>query len=109
MQQQILGVRGKAGSKLARENIDKVSYEKLADYINQGLQVMVFVHSRKDTVNTARTFIRMAVEYGELEIFNCSEADSYEKYKREASIKIEVKIERIVCSWVWCPSCWYVA
>ena len=70
---------------------------------------MVFVHSRKDTVNTARTFIRMAVEYGELEIFNCSEADSYEKYKREASIKIEVRIERIVCSWVWCPSCWYVA
>ena len=52
---------------------------------------MVFVHSRKDTVNTARTFIRMAVEYGELEIFNCSEADSYEKYKREASNKIEVK------------------
>lgn len=87
LQQQILGVRGKAGSKLARENIDKVSYEKLADYINQGLQVMVFVHSRKDTVNTARTFIRMAVEYGELEIFNCSEADSYEKYKREASNK----------------------
>ena len=29
----------------------------------------------------------MAVEYGELEIFNCSEADSYEKYKREASNK----------------------
>lgn len=87
LQQQVLGVRGKAGSKLARENIDKISYEKLAEYINEGLQVMVFVHSRKDTVNTARTFIHMARDLGELHLFDCSESDSYEKFRREASGK----------------------
>ncbi|EMG46561.1 SLH1 RQC trigger complex helicase SLH1 [Candida maltosa Xu316] len=87
LQQQILGVRGKAGSKLARENIDKVAYDKLAEYINQGLQVMVFVHSRKDTVKTAREFIRMARDLGESGLFDCSESESYEKFRREASNK----------------------
>ncbi|RCK67321.1 Antiviral helicase SLH1 [Candida viswanathii] len=87
LQQQVLGVRGKAGSKLARENIDKISYEKLAQYVSEGLQVMVFVHSRKDTVNTSRTFIHMARDLGELGLFDCSDSDSYEKFRREASGK----------------------
>ncbi|EGW31106.1 DNA-directed DNA polymerase [Spathaspora passalidarum NRRL Y-27907] len=87
LKQQILGVRGKSGSKMARENIDKVSYEKLADYIHQGVQVMVFVHSRKDTVKTARTFISMAQDHNELGMFDCTESDFYEKYKREVSGK----------------------
>ncbi|RLV93525.1 Antiviral helicase SLH1 [Spathaspora sp. JA1] len=87
LKQQILGVRGKAGSKQARENIDKVSYEKLADYIHQGFQVMIFVHSRKDTVKTARTYISMAQDHNELSMFDCTESESYERYKREVSGK----------------------
>ncbi|CCG24380.1 Slh1 protein [Candida orthopsilosis Co 90-125] len=87
LQQQVLGVRGKAGSKTARENLDKVSYEKLSEYVSQGLQVMVFVHSRKETVNTARTFISMAQDHNELGVFDCTESEYYEKYKREASQK----------------------
>ncbi|CAK9441616.1 uncharacterized protein LODBEIA_P54840 [Lodderomyces beijingensis] len=87
LQQQVMGVRGKAGSKLARENLNKISYEKLAEYVNQGLQVMVFVHARKETVNTARNFIQMAQEHNEMDLFDCSENDSYEKYKREAAQK----------------------
>ena len=87
LQQQVLGVRGKAGSKTARENLDKISYEKLSEYVSQGLQVMVFVHSRKETVNTARTFISMAQDRNELGMFDCTESEYYEKYKREASQK----------------------
>ncbi|KAI5956342.1 mug81 [Candida jiufengensis] len=87
LQQQILGVRGKTGSKTARENLDKVSYAKLSEYLDQGLQIMVFVHSRKETVKTARTFIQMAQDHNELDLFDCSENPSYEKFKREASQK----------------------
>lgn len=88
LQQQLLGVRGKSGSKLARENVDKVSYEKLIEYIDQGLQVMVFVHSRKDTVKTARTFISMAQSFNELGLFDASQTcESYDKFSREMSNK----------------------
>lgn len=89
LKQVIMGVRGKSGSKLARENIDKVSYEKLADYIHQGLQVMVFVHSRKDTVRTARTFIQMAQDHNEIGIFQTSpeSCDSVDRFRREVSNK----------------------
>ncbi|CAI5759731.1 unnamed protein product [Candida verbasci] len=84
LQQQVLGVRGKAGSKLARENLDKIAYEKLIEYINQGLQVMIFVHSRKETVNTARNFIQLAQDHNELGLFDCSENESFQKYSKEA-------------------------
>lgn len=84
LKQELLGVRGKAGSKQARENIDKVSYEKLLENVSNGVQVMVFVNSRKDTVKTARTFISMAQDMGELSYFDTSETcESYEKFKRE--------------------------
>jgi len=84
LKQELIGVRGKAGSKTARENIDRVSYDKLVENIRNGAQVMVFVHSRKDTVKTARTFISMAQGNGELGDFDCSEScDTFDRYKRE--------------------------
>lgn len=88
LKQDLIGVRGKSGSKTARENIDRVSYEKLANFINEGLQVMVFVHSRKDTVNTARTYIGQAQSNHEIDMFDTSNScDLYDKYKREVSNK----------------------
>lgn len=84
LKQDLIGVRGKSGSKTAKENIDNVSYEKLVDYISQGLQVMVFVHQRRETVKTAKGFISKAREYNEANLFDCTQNDSYEKYKREA-------------------------
>lgn len=88
LQQQLLGVRGKSGSKMARENIDKISYEKLIQYIDQGLQVMVFVHSRKDTVKTSRTFISMAQSFNELGLFDASQTcESYDRFSREMTNK----------------------
>lgn len=87
LKQELVGVRGKAGSKTARENLDNVSYDKLAHYVNQGLQVMVFVHQRRETVNTARNFISKASEYHEQSIFDCSENPNYDRFKKEVSNK----------------------
>lgn len=94
LQQQLLGVRGKAGSMTARENITKVSYDKLVEYMEQGLQVMVFVHSRKDTVKTSREFIALAQKFNELSLFDCSESPSHDRFKREISGKNRNKDSR---------------
>ncbi|SCU86661.1 LANO_0C08768g1_1 [Lachancea nothofagi CBS 11611] len=81
LEQQLLGVRGKAGSKQARENIDNAAYEKMVDMIQRGNQVMIFVHSRKETVKSARTFISMAQSHHEIDLFteNSSIRDSYSR------------------------------
>lgn len=88
LKQELVGVRGKAGSKTARENIDRVSYDKLIENLRQGFQVMVFVHSRKDTAKTARTFINMAQANGDLDLFDCSEScSSYDLFRKDAAGK----------------------
>lgn len=77
LEQHFIGVKGKPGTKLSRDNIDQTAFEKLKDMLNCGHQVMVFVHSRKDTVNTARTFIQMAQDQQCLDLFDCHEVDGF--------------------------------
>ena len=62
LEQHFLGIRGKAGTKIARENLDAVIFEKVRDMLLLGHQIMVFVHSRKDTVLTARMLHEKAME-----------------------------------------------
>ncbi|AET39778.1 RNA helicase Ecym_4766 [Eremothecium cymbalariae DBVPG len=82
LEQQLLGCRGKTGSRQGKENIDKVVYKKLFEYASQGHQVMIFVHSRKDTVKTARTYISMARSNQEADIFVSTEP-CVEKFARD--------------------------
>lgn len=69
LEQHFIGVKGKAGSKISRDNIDYTTFEKLKELLKQDKQVMVFVHSRKDTVLTARTLYSMAVDDGCADLF----------------------------------------
>lgn len=85
LEQMFVGVRGKAGSRQAMENIDQVTYDKLVDMLDQGKQVMVFVHSRKDTIKTARTFMKMARENGDLGLFDSRDEDGYINAEKEMS------------------------
>ncbi|EDO18799.1 hypothetical protein Kpol_1028p75 [Vanderwaltozyma polyspora DSM 70294] len=82
LEQQLLGCRGNAGSRQSRENIDRVSYDKLIEMIQRGYQVMVFVHARKETVNSARTYIRIAEQNSEITEF-APDADMKNKYSKE--------------------------
>ena len=83
LEQHFIGVKGKAGSKTSRDNIDQATFEKLKEMLEQGHQVMVFVHSRKDTVNTARTFIQIAADQGCLDLFDCHETEGYSNAMRD--------------------------
>lgn len=69
LEQHFIGVKGKAGSKTSRDNIDHTTFEKLKELLKQDKQVMVFVHSRKDTVLTARMLYSMAVDDGCADLF----------------------------------------
>ena len=69
LEQQIIGVKGTSTNPQSRETIDNVAYDKLVDIVQQGKQVMVFVNSRKDTVKSARTFIRFAQSYADDVVF----------------------------------------
>ncbi|CAI8501087.1 unnamed protein product [Hanseniaspora opuntiae] len=69
LEQQIIGVKGTSTNPQSRETIDNVAYDKLVDIVHKGKQVMVFVNSRKDTVKSARTFIRMAQSYADDELY----------------------------------------
>lgn len=83
LEQQLIGVKGKAGSKQARENLDEVSFNKVIEMIKEGHQIMVFVHSRKDTAKTARTFIKMIRDQSYESYFDCSDIERYNYFERE--------------------------
>ncbi|PWW75443.1 Sec63-domain-containing protein [Tuber magnatum] len=83
LEQHFLGVKGKPGTKLSNENLDKTSFEKVKEMLQRNHQVMVFVHSRKDTLKTARLFYQMAVDEMCLELFDNSGHDQYSQASKE--------------------------
>ena len=83
LEQHFIGVKGKAGTKTSRDNIDQTAFEKVKHMLELGHQVMVFVHSRKETVGTAKTFIQMAADQECLDLFDCQDADGYGTAMRE--------------------------
>ncbi|KAF2457723.1 Sec63 Brl domain-containing protein [Lineolata rhizophorae] len=70
LEQHFVGVKGKPGSAKSRENLESVAFEKVQDMLQQGHQVMVFVHSRKDTLKTARNLWEKAAENQATDLFD---------------------------------------
>ena len=58
-----IGVTGNNQNKQRATMLD-VTYKKVLERVRAGHQVMVFVHSRKDTYKTARTLMEMAQQEG---------------------------------------------
>lgn len=96
LEQHFLGVKGKAGSKLSRENIDKTAFEKVKEMLQEGHQVMVFVHSRKDTVKTARTLLEMAQDEGVGDLFDPSQHEGYSNAIRDVKQSKGKEIRELV-------------
>ena len=77
LEQHFIGVKGKAGTKSSRDNIDRTAFEKVKVMLECGHQIMVFVHSRKETINTARTFLQMAQDQQCLDLFDCQAVEGF--------------------------------
>jgi len=83
LEQHFIGVKGKPGTKSSRDNIDQTTFEKVKKMLEKGHQIMVFVHSRKDTVNTARTYIQMAQDQQCQDLFDCSHVEGFSNAIRD--------------------------
>ena len=77
LEQHFIGVKGKPNSMISKDNIDHTAFEKLRTMLELGHQVMVFVHSRKDTINTARKFIQRAQDQQCQDLLDCQEVEGY--------------------------------
>ncbi len=78
LQQHFIGVKGKAGTKKSRDNLDQVAFEKVKEMLERGHQVMVFVHTRKDTFNTAKMLWEKAMDEGCTDLFDPREHAQYD-------------------------------
>jgi len=96
LEQHFIGVKGKAGSKVSRENLDNTAFEKVKDMLERGHQVMVFVHSRKDTVKTARQLLEMAQEQGVSDLFDPSSHEGYTNAVRDVKTSKGREIRELV-------------
>ncbi|SGY69108.1 BQ5605_C004g02960 [Microbotryum silenes-dioicae] len=83
LEQHFLGVRGKAGTPASRAGLDNAAFEKVAELLKQGHQVMVFVHARKDTVKTAQTFQEKAQGEGIRDLLDPNENEKWPGFKRD--------------------------
>ena len=84
LEQHFIGVKGRSGTKAQRENMDATVFEKVKDVLKGGKQAMVFVHSRKDTVNTARMLYQMALDDNCVDLFAALPGDlAYERAARD--------------------------
>jgi antiviral helicase SLH1 len=70
LEQHFIGVKGKAGSKQSKENLDNVAFDKVKEMLQRDHQVMVFVHSRRDTMVTARMLHQKAIEQFCVDLFD---------------------------------------
>ena len=83
LEQHFIGVKGKAGLKEFRENLDVVAFEKVKQMLEADHQVMVFVHSRRDTMVTAKMLIAKALEEGCIDLLDPAGHPKYETAARD--------------------------
>ncbi|KAF2268062.1 Sec63-domain-containing protein [Lojkania enalia] len=83
LEQHFVGVKGKPGSTKSKENLEQVAFDKVADMLRLGHQVMVFVHSRKDTYKTARTLFGKATDNMCTDLFDPTGHPRYDSAMRD--------------------------
>ncbi|KAI8815177.1 Sec63 Brl domain-containing protein [Cladochytrium replicatum] len=83
--QHFLGVKAKAGSNVSKMIMNNLTYDKVCDLLRQQHQVMVFVHSRKETVKTAQFLKDEASKEGQLGIFDPQYDEQYSFAAKEVN------------------------
>jgi replicative superfamily II helicase len=83
LEQNFVGIKAKAGSIVMKSKMNEICFEKVKDLIRENRQIMVFVHSRKETVNTAMAIRQEAYNSGDHDLFNIKEDPQYGLYIKE--------------------------
>ncbi|KAI9492472.1 Sec63 Brl domain-containing protein [Zychaea mexicana] len=85
LEQHFLGIKGKANSVASKERMNRACFDKVSELVQQGHQVMVFVHARKETVKTAQMLREEVAAEGLSEFFDCSLESKFSNYNREVA------------------------
>ncbi|KAI7860666.1 Sec63 Brl domain-containing protein [Circinella umbellata] len=85
LEQHFLGIKGKPNSTPSRERMNRACFDKVSELVQNGHQVMVFVHARKETVKTAQALREEVAAEGISEYFDCSLESKFSNYKREVA------------------------
>jgi antiviral helicase SLH1 len=83
LEKHFIGVKGKGGGQTSKNNLDRIAYHNVTSLLRHGHQVMVFVHARRETLNTARKLHEMALAEGSADLFSCSEELGWEQSRFE--------------------------
>ena len=81
-EQHFIGVKGKQRPQF-QKNLDRVTFEKVSELVRDGHQVMVFVHSRKETVKAAMALKEAATADGSIDEFSCMDHPQYDFFRRD--------------------------
>lgn len=73
LSQEYIGVRGNAMQ--GKQRMNQVCFDRVKQSVLAGNQVMVFVHSRKDTYNTSKALLELARASGTADVFRPNEKD----------------------------------
>ena len=82
LEQHFIGVKGKQRPQF-QKNLDRVTFEKVSELVRDGHQVMVFVHSRKETVKAAMALKEAATADGSIDEFSCMDHPQYDFFRRD--------------------------
>ncbi len=85
LSQTLIGIKGHSESQ-QRERLSKVCFDRTVEFLREGHQVMIFVHSRNETVATAKLLISMAREEGLSSLFLPSDTEEMEYKKASADL-----------------------
>ena len=80
LEQHFIGIKGKANSHVYKTKLDTICYEKVSTLLHENHQVMIFVHSRKNTVNSGNSLLQEALACNQLELFDSTLHDQYTVY-----------------------------
>jgi pre-mRNA-splicing helicase BRR2 len=83
LQQQFIGVTDKKAIKQLK-TMNEICYQKALEHVSAGNQILIFVHSRKETAKTARYIRDAALEKEEIGKIMRSDAASREILRSEA-------------------------
>jgi Lhr-like helicase len=76
-------------------NLDLATFEKVSELVQEGHQVMVFVHARKETVKAASALQEAAVKEDILTDFSCQDHPNYGHFRREVSASRNKEMKRL--------------
>ncbi|KAF7301385.1 hypothetical protein MIND_00703700 [Mycena indigotica] len=82
LEQHFIGIKGKAGSSQSKKNLETVTFDKVSELVQQGHQVMVFVHARKETVKSAQALREAALLKGISDDFSCEDHPQWSQFRK---------------------------